>query len=1371
MKTFLPFPFFLFVLLCLGWANQLGGAENGLPAALREWENWVLWGEEGWDCPIPYNAAQRPNPPWCQWPSVLVIEADGGGALFRLETQTFAECWVQLPGGGEDWPVEVRVGEQPAPVVGHAGGAAVKLPAGIHRLSGKFQWREMPEKLSVPPTTGLLHLTVNGRIVEEPSWDAAGQLWLKRARHEERDKDFLSIRIFRLIEDGIPMWLRTQIELSVAGKGREETIGSILPEGWILSSVDSPIPVAIDETGFLKVQVRAGQWQILLDAFQLNPIEGFRFPEGRSSPVHEELIAFSTRPDLRIAEIEGLSPVDASQTTFPNKWSRHPVYRWETASPFRIVEKMRGMGSQKPGTLSLERHLWLDEDGRYFTVREIWRGQRQEVWRLDAAANRTLGSVTVNGTGQLITRNPSSQREGVELRSRDFTVEAQSRLALAASLPAVGWENTADRLEVKFHLPPGWRLLALWGAEYSNGDWLTAWTLLDLFLTLIFGLAMYRLWGWRVGLAALATYGLCYHEPNALRYAWLVWLVPIALSKVAPPGRLSRLVALWQWGAAATVFLLLIPFVSRQLQEAIFPQLEAMREGVIFNALSGRDPESDLGLPIQLQEDARLGDEDAVVKYETREDWKSAAAYNSFSSLRKSPSRLESTAQHNLAQVADARIQTGPGLPEWRWRMVSCGWNSPVLPEAGMHIVLLPPAVQRLLSLARPLAVIWMAAFLAGVRRIPRCGRGMTNAVIITGLAVAWVPNEAGASLPDQSMLDALRERLLKMDDAFPEAAGIPRASLRLDEDVLYMEVEIETAARTAVPLPGRLPAWSPVSIEVNNRPEAAVRRQDGYLWVALEKGLHRVKVQGRLAAATEWEWSFLLKPRKVDIEAPGWLVTGIKPSGEPVGQVFFVREQPRRSGEAAYDRKDFTAVAMVERHLELGLRWQVLTRLRRLSTTGKAISLSLPLLADERVLTPGYRVEKGRLEVSLEAQQNEMEWESELAPRDRLVLEAESPSTWVEQWRLTVSPVWNVSLAGFAPVFEESQSELVPAWHPWPGETVLLEISRPEAVPGETVTIKRIEHSMRLGRGQRVSSLRLSAISSLGEDLPVEIGPQAMVTSLRIGTQMTPVRQEGGKIILPIRPGSQDVFLEWKAPIALGLRSLGDRVHLPYESANVHTNMEVPQDRWILWTSGPQLGPAVRFWVVLAAALLLAWVLGSVAISPLSRGAWMLLALGLTQVPPPVAMLVVLWLLVLAWRGQEQVAEKWSRRRFNSLQIVVVSLTVLVLPILLVVVSRGLLGSPDMFVAGNRSIRGSLNWYLARGEGTLPQPMVVTVSVWYYRLLMLAWALWLAASLLTWLKMGWRNFGHGGYWRGRSSPPQTPDSPLAQQPSQSEGL
>jgi hypothetical protein len=82
------------------------------------------------------------------------------------------------------------------------------------------------------------------------------------------------------------------------------------------------------------------------------------------------------------------------------------------------------------------------------------------------------------------------------------------------------------------------------------------------------------------------------------------------------------------------------------------------------------------------------------------------------------------------------------------------------------------------------------------------------------------------------------------------------------------------------------------------------------------------------------------------------------------------------------------------------------------------------------------------------------------------------------------------------------------------------------------------------------------------------------------------------------------------------------------------------------------------------------------------------------------------------------------------------------------------LLGSPEMFITGNGSFANQLAWFAPQAAAELDRPWVLTISIWWYRLLMLLWALWLANALTRWLVTGWRQFTTGGGWRwwGRRS-------------------
>ncbi|MGI9428475.1 MAG: hypothetical protein ACR2NM_07450, partial [Bythopirellula sp.] len=839
---------------------------------------------------------------------------------------------------------------------------------------------------------------------------------------------------------------------------------------------------------------------------------------------------------------------------------------------------------------------------------------------------------------------------------------------------------------------------------------------------------------------------------------WFFLLMPLALLPLVTASAGSWLLKTWRNLALVLLILHLVPFVARQVQSAIYPQLEASgrsygdrdffprlahprRSSAVMNQLSSGEFDAPAFTQQSYSGEALreyggdFGGELGGYGRDARAQQAKAA---------NAPAQL--MYMENLGQDPKVRVQTGPAEPEWDWNRVSCSWNGPVAAGQQLEPIFMSAQQRRILTVVRVLLLLLLLGILLGMR-LPGLAAVKRSAAVMLALTMFCHAIEAQAQLPNAEMLESLRARLLEASDAFPQAADISSASLVVDGNRLTMAAEIHAAVEVAVPLPGRFPSWSPLSVKLGDEAQPVVRRSEKYLWIVVPPGVHQVTVEGMMPDTTEWEWTFLLKPRYLTVRAPGWNVAGISPDGVPEGQVFFSRQQQLEPDQAAYDQEQFDAVVRVSRQLETGLVWKIHNRVTRLSETGKAISLKLPLLEGESVLTSKTSVENGTIDVRLSANQSQFQWESELPIAAEIRLAAPQSDRWVESWQLVSSPVWNVSLSGLAPIFETTQQKLIPTWYPWPGENATLAFSKPPAVQGETITIRRVQHESDLGSRRRTTRLRLGVECSLAEDLQIAIDPQAEVTELKTGKQRIPVRRVDDKLIVPTRPGQQTIDVEWivAAPL-LATAELG-QVALPMEAANVTSILRVPEKRWVLWAGGPQMGPAVRFWTILACALLLAIGLGSVPQSPLKKYEWILLALGLTQIHVFAAMIVVGWLFMLVRRGRLQV-DSLSRWRFNFLQIGIVMITFVVLGILLVVVGAGLLGNPDMFVSGNGSSRTYLQWFQPRTGTELANPYFVSISVWYYRLLMLLWALWLAVALLRWLKWGWQQFTQGEGWR-----------------------
>lgn len=1314
-----------------------------IPEPLRPWVDWVLDSIPDREVPAGYHDATAR---FALWPSQLRLETNAQGATFSLEVEAFKEAWVPLPGGKGRWPVEVTIGGKAAPVLERDGRPAVRVEEGRATVAGRFAWGELPQQILLPREIGLLALRVNGQVQSAPTWDVDGTLWLQRqATSEPVDEDFLSLKVHSLLQDGIPLWYETRIELIVAGKSREESLGNVLPEGWQLAAVDSPLPVAIDEGGLLKSQVRAGRWKIVLKSFRTGSPETIGFSEGATPVTSDQAIAFQGQPEFRQAEIVGLPQIDAGQTEMPEEWRSLPVYRWETAEPFELVERVRGPGERGAAPITIQRSLWLDEDGKALTFQDRLSGPLREIRRFDAAEGHLLGSVAVNGVPQLITHNPDGGAPGFEVRSPALDAVATGRIGgSAGKLPATGWLADADQLNGTLHLPPGYRLFAMPGADFTSGDWLTSWSLLDLFLLLLFTLAVFRLRGFLAALLAFAAFGLAYHEPGAPRFSWLLLLIPVALVSVLPAGPWRNVANGGKWAAAAILLMSLAPFAARQIQAVIFPQLERVSSYGSWNdGLQRGDIAYPASAPVEMAQNASVSEKEGL----------------------RGGKKFYKDAD-NLKADPKAVIQTGPGVPNWAWRTITFGWDGPVSGSQTIHPVLIPPALSRPLGVVRILCLVFLAGMLLTQRRRPAkpeakedplpSGPTAAAMVALSGLLFCVSTTGARAQFPDQALLDELKGRLTEASDAFPGAADLASADLKLDGQTFTLTLPYHAEARCAAPVPVPFTAFAPESVTFANDEKAVLLRRDATLWVLLPgPGIHNLTVRGRLLDVSEWEWGFRLKPRRVSVAAEGWTVSGLRPDGTSEDQVLFTRIRREEAAvAAAYDRPDTKHALVVERQIELGLVWRVTTTVRRLLPSGRAAALRVPLLTGEKVVSQGRTVEGGAIEVRLAPNEEEASWEGELSPVNDLTLSTREGDIWIEQWRLVASPVWNVTFAGVAPLFEDLEGQLVPLWQPWPGESATLTVSRPKAVEGAAVTIDAATHSVSPGRRQIASSLTLTLRTSLGEEFRIDLPAGAEVTSLNHDGRTIPVRKDGDAVVVPLKPGAQTLQVDWRLPIEAGFWTLADAVGLPVEAANVSTELRPPRDRWLLLSRGPLMGPAFRLWGVLVFAILAAIVLARIPNSPLRLHEWMLLSLGLTQVPVFLALLVVAWVFLLKWRGAEgfQKLPVWA---YNLCQVILILLTLLAIGIFIGIASSGLLGDPEMYITGNGSSDSRLVWYEARTPGDLPQPGYASISVWWYRLAMLLWALWLAAALVRWLRLGWKNSSQGGHFRKSPEKPK----------------
>ena len=1413
----------------------LGRPSPAVPEALKPWVPWVLHGQEAALCPFLHGQGSEDKSDVtdqsgveCAWPARLALQLRDKGGSFTQSFRLYKRGWVMLPGDGKAWPQEVKVDGQPAVVATPGGEGAddsdddedgkalpqVLLLPGEHTVTGTFLWDETPESLLVPPATGLLTLSLGGKEVAQPTRDAKGRVFLQKTSSAV-EEDVLDVTVHRRIVDEIPLQLITRIELRVSGKSREVLLGRTLTESFIPMSLDSGLPARLEPDSRLRVQVRPGTYTLTLTARHAGPAQALHRPDPQGTWATDEVWVMDARPALRVVSVEGVANLDPQQTTLPDDWKKLPCYRVRDKDTIELKERQRGDSAPAPDRLTLHRELYLDFSGEGYTVSDRITGALTRTWRLEVNAPTELGRVAVDGRDQLITRGKGEGGlAGVELRQGQVRISADSRIPRQGPLPAVSWNADFHQVAGVLHLPPGWRLLHMSGADDVKGTWLRHYTLLDLFLVLIVAMAIWRLFGAAWGMLALVALLLICPETDAPRWVWLLPLLVEGLSRVLPSGVARGWLAVARAGSRVLLALLVVVFAAQQLRYGLYPALERAGEPIIEqgidNVVSG--PATDNNLNVidgEVADEYRKADKDddseqaapdvggaAPPKAEPqkREATKKISGLNQSLAKQQQLTDIQNAQQRPEQSLGflngkskgfrgrkntyeydpQAVVQTGPGMPRWRWHQVPIEFSGPVEHDQTLNLWMMSPLVNLLLA--------WVQVLLLGLLTLKLCGLALPGSrprpgglgmatVLVLLLGTLGGARAAQAELPSKELLEELRARLLAKPECRPHCASSPRLRLEVKPRSLVLRMEVGTTAETAVPLPGGASQWLPEQVLVDGQPATALLSREDRLWLVLPEGSHLVQLEGRLASRETIQIALPLKSHRVEATVEGWQLEGLHEDGLADDNLQLTRAPGKDAAKdkpaeatAALQAGALPPLVRVEREVQIGMLWQADTRVVRETPPGSAVVLEVPLLPGESITTAEVRVQNGKALVNMAPTVTEVSWHSLLQERPQLDLIAAKNLSLTEVWRLSVSPIFHVELSGIPVVRQQDSSGTrLPEWRPWPEEKVTVAVSRPEGVTGRTLTI---DHSvLSLSPGQRTTdaTLTMRVRASRGGQHVITLPDSSQVQLVKVMGREQPIQKEGQRLILQLTPGSQEVVVQWRQSGGLGVRYLTPEVDLGAPSVNAELRLEPGRGRWVLLCGGPRLGPAVLFWSLLLALALVSLLLGRIAWTPLRAHHWLLLGIGLTQVPLWAAAILMLWPLVLGWRAQQR--DLPSRRLFNLRQLLLFFWTVAAMAVLVGAIHTGLLGLPDMQIAGNGSDSRGLRWFMDRTQGPLPLAFVVSVPLLVYRIAMLLWALWIALALLGWLSWGYSAFASGGLWRRR--PPTGPSVPPSLQPPQ----
>ncbi|CAA6822769.1 MAG: Unknown protein, partial [uncultured Sulfurovum sp.] len=1010
--------------------------------------------------------------------------------------------------------------------------------------------------------------------------------------------------------------------------------------------------------------------------------------------------------NYRTVEVGGVSAIDPSQTTLPKGWRSLPAYLVEEGKVFSLKELYKSAKQQQKNELALQRKMWLDFDGQGYTISDSIDATISQVRRLESTNILDLASASINNQPTLITTLDKSEQKGIELREQGMNITASSRYEGERGLiPANGWDEKFSTVSTMLNLPPGWQLFAAFGSDNKTTAWLDKWNLMDIFLVLLLGIAIYQLYGLKWAVPATLFLILLWHEHDAPTIIWLFVLALVAMLRVINEGRLKKVLKFFMFAAIAIAVLQVLSFAVYEIRTALYPQLE--REH--YNSFSDDryyERETKREFQQQVQNEV-LMDEEIVMAPNVQQMPRSKSAY------APSPKKpyAKKLKEKDYSQIMQNRIdpnavvQTGVAKPKWEWHAHRFSWQSGVGSDDRLELWLISPIMNKflkVLNIVGMLFLLYMFLREFGRSMMPsikeNIGLGQTAKMALFVSLLAFSPNTLKAEMPSEKMLLELKEKLMVTPACLPHCASMQQLEVEINDELMRVTMNISAAQKIAVPILGNRNSWLPEKVMVNGSKAAHLNLDSsGGLWVMLTKGVHEVVLSGSIQGHHQIMLSSRLAIHNFSssVNNAMWRVGSDHKSYVEISNLNIENQKAKEASK-------IEPLVEVERTFYFGQRWYVDTKVKLLNKIDKPYSLMYDLLESESILNKEIEVKANQAILHLSNKKRTYSWRSSLPITKELDLKASSQNQLLEVWQMDIASIWDMNYKGIEPIEQlKVGATLMPRFKPWDDEVLTLSLEKAKAVKGESLTIESSKVKFSQSTRYRDVTLDLSLKSSQAGQYVITLNSAKELKPTIIDGRTHYLKISEGKVSIPLQAKAQKVKLSWREERGADVQYAFSNIDLGKASTNNNIGLTLPQNRWILWTSGPVLGPAILLWGVLLAVLLFAIILGRIKGSPLKTRDWLLLGVGVSTTSVMIMLPIIVWIFTLRFRELKgDVLAGWKR---NLTQVALVLLTFIAIGTIIGAVSVGLLGNPEMMIAGNNSYGNHLNWYSDRIGGTVP--------------------------------------------------------------------
>lgn len=1349
-----------------------------IPEDLEPWVDWVRDRNPELACPEEARTRTRLDCAWIRSIQVNHQQAPTPISNITLVVDVFADSMISLPFSESTKPQSVQVNQIDSPISGGNGQPQLHLPAGHHIVSLVLQWNsEESARFIDLPSAGIVSYELNKVAVTTPLLtDQGTRLWLigqqenqENLASRDESNDAIDTKVFRYLIDDVPQQLITFVQLTVAGRARVVNLGKVLPDHFVSTRLNSQYPLMLDDRGTLVVQVRPGTNNVVIHSRSTELIDSVTVDNDNEYWPAEEIWGVQLNPHIRVVRLEAPRRTDLTQVDVPAALSRLARqlngFLLQPGETLSIVEEQQGNVNPKPPQLHITRELWLNFAGDSFVAVDSIESELFDNFRL--IARRDPGKIRVDGRDRLVTYGDSQEETepGINLTSNAQRINVVSKFERTHTLFASGWDVDVESLNTTLHLPPGWQLFWAGGVDFVEETWLSQWDVWKLFLLLVLMVLVLRLGGVLWCCIVGVTIVLSHPFTLAISMSWTAFAGIALLRSLTDNERWRLWLKQVLWCVFVVIAFTCLATSTLLVRNAIYPQLSEQRIES-FHAFEIQKlgiesmDERFRTLPSQYKvtDPPSAADEEVVMTTGSRMSGAQDLATVEGTEHVQNVLRTPINPMPDFSESRTINIQTGPGTPTWSGSAAMLGWNGNVRADQKVTLMLLPPWLTQIIAGVAAIFILtvliyWLCTLQPNLKRcLPSFLKPLSMILPCLLIFLVCRPTDIQADFPDSTLLKELEQRLVHSADCDEECAYLERAVISIEQDELSIALRIHAEEYVAVPLPTANETWSLYDASIDDVPIPLHREQDD-LYTVLDAGIHDLVLKSNVTAVNRIEVTFPLLPSAFNIDADGWQSEGLIRNQLDGRQIALERtvkvlndqvEDPALSIGVGQPIQPYVAV---HRQLILAYEPQLVSTVSRIAPYRGEFSVRIPLLDFEQVRDQSHNVEDREMVVTFGNYQDSYSWVSDLNLEEHVVLTAPPLKERSERWSLLSSEYWLYDHEGLTPIQSDQRTT---TFVPRSNESVALSFRQPRSIPGTTITVENARVRLTSKNRNTDAELSLKLYASQPGEFIVYLPDEVNIKAILANDDDLPIPITN-KVLLPVRTGTNDHRIKWEAVKQFGIFHTTPSIELGQESRNVYLSIQIPENRWLLFLGGPYQGPVTMYWLIAVVMILVGFMLTRLNRTPFSIADALILGLGAAITNVWVVGVVLVWMIGLWWRGQNNI--QFDRKLvYRIQQIISVVVGLAAIALLITALVDALVSNPDMHIAGMSSTPTHLKWFSDEADLVLPTAWIITLPGWVYFVLILFWSLWLALALFKWTKTSWEVLNMPVFWSASES-------------------